>query len=63
MNVFLTPNLGLLWQIISELAAIHSNGVQDCGIQADLTRLGPVASLGKHSLHVNFYFFPPFLHI
>ncbi|PVD35044.1 hypothetical protein C0Q70_06325 [Pomacea canaliculata] len=38
---------GLLWQIISELAAIHSNGVQDCGIQADLTRLGPVASLDE----------------
>ncbi|KAK7460735.1 hypothetical protein BaRGS_00038850, partial [Batillaria attramentaria] len=43
---------GLLWQILSEVAALHANATQDSGIQADLSRHGPITSLDDklHSL-------------
>ncbi|XP_076468421.1 centriole and centriolar satellite protein OFD1-like isoform X3 [Babylonia areolata] len=43
---------GLLWQILTELSALHSRASQDTGTQVDLTRAGPVTSLDAklHSL-------------
>ena len=38
---------GLLWQILTELSALHSRATQDSGTQADLTRSGPITSLGE----------------
>ena len=38
---------GLLWQVLSELSALHARATQDSGTQVDLTRSGPVTSLGN----------------
>ncbi|KAK7097785.1 centriole and centriolar satellite protein ofd1-like [Littorina saxatilis] len=52
MKAEVDADKGLLWQILSELSALHSRATQESGVQVDLTRSGPVTSLDAklHSL-------------
>lgn len=38
---------GFLWQLLCELSALHSNAVQEAGVQTDLIRVAAVSSLDE----------------
>ncbi|KAK3100460.1 hypothetical protein FSP39_020439 [Pinctada imbricata] len=38
---------GFLWQLLSEISALHANSIQECGVQTDLIKMGPISSLDE----------------
>lgn len=44
---------GFLWQLLSEVASLHANAVQDFGTQTDLIKVGPITSLDEKLVGVD----------
>ncbi|XP_021364369.1 oral-facial-digital syndrome 1 protein homolog [Mizuhopecten yessoensis] len=44
---------GFLWQLLSEIASLHTNAVQDFGTQTDLIKVGPITSLDEKLVGVD----------
>ncbi|XP_033742061.1 oral-facial-digital syndrome 1 protein homolog isoform X2 [Pecten maximus] len=47
---------GFLWQLLSEVASLHANAVQDFGTQTDLIKVGPITSLDEKLVGVDDFY-------